>query len=53
MIPTRCSPVQMRKSAGMEFVPIPVLGDGGREKLNAILAGRLESLASAAEGSAP
>ena len=61
MTPTRCSPVQMRKcleivealkSAGMEFVPIPVLGDSDREKLNVILAGRLESLASAAEGSA-
>lgn len=52
MIPTRCSPMQMRKSAGMEFVPIPVLGDGDREKLNAILSNRLESLASAAEGPA-
>jgi hypothetical protein len=58
MTPTRCSPVTMRKclevvealkSAGMEFVPIPVLNDGDRQMLNAILASRLETLARAAE----
>lgn len=61
MTPTRCSPVTMRKclelvealkSAGVEFVPIPVLNYGDREKLNAILAGRLDALARAAEGGA-
>jgi hypothetical protein len=44
--------VEAMKSAGLEFVPIPVLNDGDREKLNVILTGRLDTLASAAEGGA-
>lgn len=61
MTPTRCSPVTMRKclelvdvlkSAGLEFVPIPVLNDGDRQMLNVILTSRLGTLASAVEGGA-
>jgi len=56
---TRCSPMQMRKmlqivealkSAGMEFVPVPVLNEDDRDKLLAFTASRLDKLASAAEG---
>ena len=58
MTPTRCSPVTMRKcleiveslkSAGRGFVPIPVLNDGDRKMLDAILTSRLDTLARAAE----
>lgn len=49
----RCSPVQMRKSlemvemlkqAGIEFVPVPVIGNADRSALLLIVDGRLQEI---------
>jgi hypothetical protein len=58
---TKCSPVQMRKalelvevlkSAGMDFIPVPVLNDEDRARLIAITADRIERIAAYVESGA-
>ena len=58
---TKCSPVQMRKalelvevlkSAGMDFIPVPVLNDEDRARLIAIAADRIERIAAYVESGA-